>query len=320
MRNASIMAGITTVVAVSFLLSSVSPAAAADVPAPAVNVNVGIYLLSFGNYDPLKGTYLMDFYFWFRWNVSSAPAGFNTDKFEFMNGRATAKDRISDEVKNDTGEREVWYRVQASLYSDPQFKEYPFDQQHLRIEFEDANLSIQKLVYGALKDESGLDDHVKVAGWRMDGTSFGTTVKTYKWGEQYSRGVFEIIISREPTSTTIKTLLPPIVFSSISMLCFFFHVSKLAPRIALGTSMLISAVMFHLSQTASLPAMGSLILIDKIMISTYTLLGSSIVCTALVAIDEDFWKDRDYTPYTNRYGGLLTALLPFITFAALRGV
>jgi hypothetical protein len=322
MKSAAILTmGTATVLMLGFLMA-VPAGAGAEGPATGgpVTVDVGLYVISFGNYDANKGTYTIDMYMWFRWNATSAPAGFSIDKFEFMNGRASSKDRIADDTDAGTGTREVWYRVQANLYSDPQFKQYPFDQQKLLVQFEDANLSSGKLVYRPLEDESGLDKQVKVAGWHLDRTFFSTSDKEYKWGEKYSRVSFELDISREPTSTGIKTLLPPIVFCVVSGLSFFFPASKVAQRIGLGTSMLISAVMFHISQTSALPPLGSLILMDKIMIATYSFLGASLIVTALISVNEDFWKKPQYTKYANLYGGALSVLLPFLLFGALTAV
>jgi hypothetical protein len=309
-----------TVLAGLFSAPTASVNAEDGQPSGGTRVSVGLYMISFGNYDANKGTYTMDFYLWFRWNASAAPPGFSVEKFEFMNGRAGSKDRISDDFNNVTGVREIWYRVQASLYSDPVFKEYPFDHQTLTIEFEDANLSASKLVYEPLGDESGLDPQVKVAGWHMDSTRFSVSEKGYKWGERYSRGSFEVKISREPTSTAIKTLLPPIVFCIVSGLSFFFPAGKIGQRIGLGTSMLISAVMFHISQTSGLPPLGSLILMDKIMIATYSFLAASLICSALISVNEDFWKKPAYNDYVNRYGGIASVILPFLLFGALWAV
>jgi len=319
MQKTGILAlGLAAVMLFEMLISVPSLSIAeGTAPSGATDVGVGLYVISFGNYDANKGTYVMDFYIWFRWNASSAPAGFGVDKFEFMNGRASSKDKITDDTNNQTGVREIWFRVQANLYSDPQFKQYPFDQQKLIVQMEDANLSASKLVYHALKDESGLDPDVKVAGWHIDRTAFSTSEKEYKWGEKYSRMTFELDISREPTSTGIKTLLPPIVFCIVSGLSFFFPAGKIAQRIGLGTSMLISAVMFHISQTSGLPPLGSLILMDKIMIATYAFLGASLIVTALISVNEDFWKKPQYTKYANLYGGMLSVLLPFLLFGAL---
>jgi hypothetical protein len=320
-KTTSVTLVLATAILLGLFCSQSGPVKADDPPAAgATKISVGLYIISFGNYDANKGTYTMDFYIWFRWNASAAPAGFTVEKFEFMNGRAGSKDRISDDYNNSTGTREIWYRVQASLYSDPQFKQYPFDQQTLTIEFEDANLSASKLVYEPLKDESGLDPEVKVAGWHLDSTDFSVSEKSYKWGEQYSRATFELKISRGPTSTSIKTLLPPIVFCIVSGLSFFFPAGKIAQRIGLGTSMLISAVMFHISQTSALPPLGSLIMMDKIMIATYAFLAASLICSALISINEDFWKKPAYNNYVNRYGGMVSVILPFLLFGALWAV
>jgi len=281
----------------------------------ATTVDVGIYLISFGNYDANKGTYTLDFYMWFRYNANGTAKDFTIEKFEFMNGRAGSKDKISS--TSTSGVKEIWYRVQANLYTSPDFKMYPFDKQKIRLELEDANMSSSKLVYRPLQDESGLDDGLKIAGWNIDGWSYETTEKEYGFGETYSRLVFEIDISRAPTSTTIKTLLPPIIFCIVSCLSFFFPSSKMAQKIGLGTSMLISAVMFHISQTSSLPPLGSLIMIDKIMLSTYGCLCASLICTAIVSVNDDFWKKEGLSKKINMYGGLMSVMLPFILFGGL---
>jgi hypothetical protein len=54
------------------------------------------------------------------------------------------------------------------------------------------------------------------------------------------------------------------LFCIVSGLSFFFRSDKVAQRLGMGTSMLISAVMFHISQTASLPPLGSLILVCSV--------------------------------------------------------
>ena len=204
--------------------------------------------------------------------------------------------------------------------SEPQFKYFPFDTQILRIDFEDSANTFEKLRYIPAVNESGLDDNVKASGWLIKDWSFASAKKEYKWGETYSRGSFEIFFEREKTSTAIKTLLPPILFCIVSGLSFFFRPDKVAQRLGMGTSMLISAVMFHISQTASLPPLGSLILIDKIMISTYVFLASSLVVTTLIHIDVEWWNNVDYTKETNKYGAVATVLLPFVVYLMLSGL
>ncbi|MDI6917213.1 MAG: hypothetical protein QMC80_05395 [Thermoplasmatales archaeon] len=274
------------------------------------NVNVGIYLLSIGNFELNRGTYVTDFYLFFRWNENISM------NFEFMNGRINSKDKILDEVK-ENGEREVWYRINANLFIEPKFSAYPFDSQELLIVFEDTKLNSSLLKFSPLLAESGIDENVKVSGFKVDSWQFKIEDKEYKWGEKYSRTIFSIKIVRDAPATAVKTILPPIIFCVVSGLSFFFKSDKITHRLGLGTSMLISAVMFHISQTSSLPPLAILIMIDKIMIAAYSFLASSLIATVIIYIDEEYWKDVDYTKIVNRAGAIITLIIPFIVFGLL---
>jgi hypothetical protein len=238
--------------------------------------------------------------------------------YEFMNGRAGSTAPLSDDTDQATGIREVWYRIQAALYHEPDFSTYPFSEQAITIVLEDSKLTTSDLVYVPDAEGSGIDDSLSIAGLDMGAPSITATDNGYdNWGETYSQLVFEIDLNRAVTTTAIKTLLPPIIFCIVSGLSFAFRPDKIANRIGFGTSMLISAVMFHISQTASLPPMPSLMTIDKIMIATYGFLAASLLVTTVMYIDEEYWKDKDYTKQVNYYGAILAVALPFIIYAVL---
>jgi hypothetical protein len=275
------------------------------------NMGTGVYLLSIGNFDLSKGTFVADFYLVFKWsdqNISPA-------SFEFINGRAVSKEKIYESIGN--GSCEVWYRIQANLYMSPVFTNYPFDEQTIPIIIEDSKNNNSVISYTALTDFSGIDSSISVPGWKVENGEVYTEIMKYPWGEDYSRFVFTVKLARDAGATAGKLLLPPIIFCIVSGLSFFFKADKITHRIGLGTSTLISAVMFHLSQTTSLPPLPSLILIDKIMISVYVFLASSLIATTLIYIDEEFWKHVDYTKQVNRYGAILTIILPFVVFSLL---
>ena len=298
----------------ALLLAAAPEASAAPVP-----VETGVYLLNFGNFDVARGTYTMDLYLWFRWDPAAAPADFTPAAFELMNGRTTSRERILDHVAPD-GMRELWYRVQANLYTDPDFHDWPFDAQRLPLAFEDAVLPAENLTYVPLGAASGVDPAVKVAGYRLASFAQRTEAKAYPFDETYSRAVFELHVEREVLGTAVKTFLPPLVFMLVSGLGFLFPPEKLALRVGAGTSMLISAVMFHISQTASLPPLGVLTLIDKIMISVYAFLALSLAITAIISVNADYWKRPDLVPRLTRYGALATFAAPFVAFALIGGI
>jgi hypothetical protein len=304
------------------ILSMIATIPVSDVPVKAqggsgtgTRVGVGLYLISFGNYDENKGAYTMDFYIWFQFPTNGTPAGFSIDNFEFMNGRAGSRDQIS--FTDDGTTTEIWYRVQADLYATPHFKMYPFDKQKLTMELEDSGMTTTDLVYYPLTQDNTLDPDLTIAGWDISGSSWTATTHHYGWGEEYSRMVFTINVSRPPTSTTIKTMLPPIIFCIVSGLSFFFPSTRMGEKVGLSTSMLITAVMFHISQTSSLPPLGSLIMIDKIMLATYTFLTISLIATSLVVINEDIWKKEKLTMKINVIGGMMAAIMPFLMFGIL---
>ena len=295
------------------LLAGIPSASAQGDP---VEVDVGVLVLNMGNYDVNKGTYLLDFYLFLKWDPAEAPANFTPEKLEFMNGRASAKDKIFDATDAE-GRREVWYRIQANLYSEPHFDKFPFDTQNLEIQFEDPVFTSADLVYVPMQDESGIDEGFVAAGWRVADPAFEVVEKEYRFGETYSRGKFTITLSREPFSTAIKTMLPPIAFMLVSGISFFLHPTKWANRLGLGTSMIISAVMFHISQTLPLPPIARLMFFDKVMLAVYAFLVCSLLVTALIAIDEDYWKGSDHTKQINAYGAIVTVFTPIVVLAVL---
>jgi len=276
-----------------------------------ITIKTGIYAISIGNFEFTKGTYVIDFYLVFLWsNQNLSPTS-----FELMNGRAVSKEKIYEEITNETSE--IWYRIQANLFITPEFKNYPFDSQNLKIIIEDSKYNTSTLVYSSLTDVIEIDDRFKLSGWNIESYDFNVEEHEYPWDEEYSQLVFTIKLARETGPTVVKILLPPIIFCIVSGLSFFFKADKITHRLGLGTSMLISAVMFHLSQTSSLPALPFLILIDKIMISVYAFLASSLLATTLIYIDEEYWKKVDYTKQVNRFGAIFTIILPFFVFTIL---
>jgi hypothetical protein len=305
-----------------FILAMIACLAPANARAQPANVTragtpvtVGVYMVGLGNYDSNKGTYTVDFYMWLEWDATDTT--FDPLSFEFMNGRASSKDRLSDDLDPATNIRTVWYRIQASLFYTPEWANYPFDQQTLIIVLEDSKLNSDSLVYQTDTVGSGIDESVIISGWEIQGFNTEVSEKSYPWGETYSRLTVSLTVGRAFTTTAIKTLLPPIIFCVISGLSFAFKADKIANRIGFGTSMLISAVMFHISQTSALPPMPSLIMIDKIMISAYSFLAMSLIVTTFMYIDEEFWKDVDYTKIVNRGGAVVSIILPFAVFALL---
>lgn len=173
-------------------------------------VYVGIYVISIGNFEFSKGTYLVDFYLVFRWsNQNISPSN-----FEFMNGRAVSKEKIYESINEDYNE--IWYRIQASLFTTPEFKDYPFDTQSLKIILEDSQNNISTLSYSPLEEVIDVSKDFSLSGWKIESFDLSVDKYDYKWGEEYSRAIFTIKLVREAGPNVVKILLPPIIFCLVS--------------------------------------------------------------------------------------------------------
>lgn len=276
-------------------------------------VDVEIHVINFGNYDVNKGTYTLDFYLRLSYDNASAPAGFDPTSFEFVNGRAASQAVLSDETEG--GRRDIWYRIQANLASSPQFQNYPYDHQQLFVAIEDTSLQTTELQYRSALVGTGLDEEVRVPGWRIDTTSAVVGNKTYGFAageETYSRFTFEIAASRPPIAATIRSFLPPFAFVLVASFSFLLDPTQPVPRLTLGTGMLISAVGFHLAQMVNLPTIGTMTPFDRIMIGTYAFIAACIFVTVAMA-----WGDKLRIPQrimglVNKWGTVGAFLLPIL--------
>lgn len=309
------MRSVVPLAAVGVLVLLVSAAEAQTAPA---QVHVTTSVVGFGNYDAKQGTYVLDFYLVLSWNNETAPADFSPDAFEFANGRATSRELQYDILNETTGMRELWYRVQANLYSEPQYQWYPFDHQSVEIRLEDTLYPARQLVYVPNIEKSGLEDAFSAAGWVVRDTEFMVTTNDYSFDEPYSQARFVITLQRSVVSGVLKVIIPPLAFVAISAASFLLlGGDKIATRFALSGNMAISGVMFHGAQSASLPSLSRLIFLDRYMLAIDVALFGSVVVTALVAIAELKKKDAKLAKRLNLRGAIITAIAAGGAFALL---
>lgn len=283
-----------------------------------VAVEVELHVIHFGNYDAGKGTYTLDFYLHLAYDNSTAPPGFDATGFEFMNGRASSRELLSDEVTD--GRRHLWYRIQANLFSDPQFKDFPYDRQALEFTMEDSLHTTEELEYQWVTVGDGLDDGLQVAGWQIDRTEAGVTEKRYpfKDGEEtYSRLTYTIHVSRPAFSATMRTFLPPAAFLLVASFSFFLRPTEAVSRLTLGTGMLISAVAFHLSQMVNVPVMAALTPFDRFMIASYAFIASCIFVTVALSFGEKLRLPAAVIKLANRWGAVAAIVLPLLLYSLL---
>jgi len=259
-----------------------TPKAMAESPEPQTSpakVYVGVWLVNVEKVDLAASSYRLDFYLWFKFNPSEINLT-DVKKFEFVNGPVAEFKPIEE---NEMGGY-VEYRIKGDFIKTLDFTKYPFETHTLTIELEHKELDISNLRYIA-DPNSTIDEAVNVAGWEIAEYSVTETEHSYR-DETFSRFILSIQLKRPMLSSFVKSVLPIIVITTISLLTFFISPQNFGQRIGLGVTTLMSATAFHLSLLSGIPPIGYLTFADRMMISVYIIflynLSASVYIMKLV--------------------------------------
>jgi len=235
-------------------------------------VRVGVYILSVGNLDTTTGRYTIDFFL----NFKCVTVPCDPSEFDLMN--AGADTAIEDQTDPAVRGKEFYYRIRASLRTNLNLRNFPFDEHTLVIELEDKNKTDVDYVMIADAKQSGIDSSVFVSGWDLENAISGQVLShNYDvYDEAYSRPRFTIHIYHSPFSSFMKGLFAAIVIVFVGMLSFLMKPEAAVDRIELTSATLASAIFYHLTLTASIPPVGYLTYGDRFMILQYIFITISL--------------------------------------------
>lgn len=235
-------------------------------------VKVGVYILSVGNLDTTISRYSVDFFL----NFECVTPGCDPSDFDLMNAGA------GPEIEDQSDEAEIgqfyYYRVRATMRTNLDLRDFPFDSHDLEIEIEDTNKTDKEYIFIVDPEQSGIDSSVYVAGWDLDPIiSAETNSHHYNvYDESYSRARFRISIGHPWFSSFMKGLFAAIVIVGVGMLSFLMKPTDAQDRIALTSGTLASAIFYHMTLTASIPPVGYLTYADRFMILQYIFITASL--------------------------------------------
>lgn len=274
--------------------------------AQATEVDVGIYILNVGKFDVSTGSYTVDFYLNFKCDKPCSP-----EKFEFMNGRATSIDKLTDDPS------EKFYRIQASLAENIDLRQYPFDSHALTISLEDKEETKGSLVYKVDESNSGIDESVVIIGWKLDGWDAEVKDHYYPaYDETFSRFMFKININRVGLASVLKSFLPVFFMAFVALLSLLLRADKVTTRLTLNISTLLAAVMFHVNLTASIPPVGYLTFADKFMILTYMIL-IAVLLSGIILMRHTEQKEEALAEKIYKYSLFSIPVAAVAAYAAL---
>lgn len=251
---------------------------------------VGAYLNDIQSIDLRNHTFLVDFYFWFRWCDNEISPG---ESFEFMNvalSEAEPPELINDveDVQPD-GMAYRLYRYRGAFSTKFPVGAYPFDTQRLRIEIEDADWTIDRVRYQV--EELTLNQSIELPGYRITNAAIELTDHPYAttFGDRleaapapYSRATIAITVQRPWLESGLKTLTPVllIIFCAAAALLLGGHLVE--ARTGLAITSLLALVALQFTMAGSLPEVGYLLMLDQIYIASYAFI---LVVVAAVVLD-----------------------------------
>jgi len=236
-------------------------------------VKIGVYILSVGNLDTTISRYSVDFFL----NFACVTPGCDPSNFDLMN--AGAGPEIEDQSDEAEAGQYYYYRIRATMRTNLDLRNFPFDSHDLEIEIEDKNKTDAEYVYIVDPEQSGIDSSVYVAGWDLEPSITGNvTSHNYDvYEEAYSRARFHISIGHPWFSSFMKGLFAAIVIVAVGMLSFLMKPEDAGDRIELTSATLASAIFYHLTLTSSIPPVGYLTYADRFMILQYIFITIALV-------------------------------------------
>ncbi len=277
---------------------------------------VGVWVIHIYSFQYTAGTYTFDMYVYFFWTDPNI----TTANWYLTNGYAvTAASRIL-VTSNYSGDiKYEIYRVTATLNNPPDAKNYPFDQITLKVSLEVINPGyLVNLSW--IQNATGVDSGFVNPIWKTTNIQLSSTDHSYPLGVVAPQAQMAITQERIKPSAALASLFPPIIFCIVSAISFLFNL-KDAPsvglRLGLNTSMLITTILFILSISNAIPPSTSINIFGMFTISVIVFLALNLIVTIVGFAHFVKFKDVNSTLKINRWGFIISIILPVLLFILL---
>ena len=249
------------------LMSACTHLAAQDVEKD--TVYIGIYITSIHDIDFKQKEFATSFWLWMR---------YRNKNFDFFNNLEIPSAKSVDKsffTVDSSGDRiYAQMKLQCVMKDSWRISNFPFDEQKLRISFENSQHDATSLVF--IPDTAGqhFDRRFTLRGWKIDSCIIVAGKKTYetafglanggKQVSEYSTFRVRLSITRDAGGLFWKMFLGMYVAFLISFICFYIHVDSMDSRFGLGVGSLFAVVGNKYIIDSSLPESSSFTLVDTL--------------------------------------------------------
>jgi hypothetical protein len=272
----------TRAILVSLFVLSIS----ASLVAQPDTVTVGSYVISVHDINFRDKQYTMRFWLWFLYD--------NPD-FDFSNQLdiPNAKSIDPPEITNDSLNGKAWtiMKMKTTMKESWRVSDFPFDEQHIKVQIENALFDNNSLVFKPDVKGSTYDKADALDGWNIKNFKVSTITNDYETGfgdsrperslQNFSAFLIEMDMERNAWGLFMKIFIGMYIAFLISIISFTIKVSELEPRFGLPVGGLFATVGNKYIIDSILPETSSFTLVDSLHTLTFLSIFATLVVSAV---------------------------------------
>jgi hypothetical protein len=243
-------------------------------------VRTGIYITSIHDIDFKDNEYTIDLWLWMKYKNKDFDF---TQNLEIPQAKTITKS--FDTLDTSNGKIYLLMKLQCVMQDSWKIADFPFDEQMLRLSFENSQFDSHDLVFAIDTLGKHYDPRFTLRGWNIDSFKIRTGIKPYEtaFGDEtsakphteYSSFKVTAVITRDATALFWKLFMGMYVAFLIAYMCFYIHADNIDSRFGLSVGSLFAAIGNKYIVDAALPESTSYTLVD-------TLHGITLFCIFLV--------------------------------------
>lgn len=249
-------------------------------------VTVGSYVISVHDINFRDKQYTMRFWLWFLYD--------NPD-FDFSTQLdiPNAKSIDTPEIIIDSLNGKAWaiMKMKTTMKESWKVADFPFDEQHLRVQIENALFDNNSLVFKPDLKGSTYDKADALDGWNIKNFKVSNVTNDYETGfgdpsperslQNFSAFLIEMDIERNAWGLFMKIFIGMYIAFLISIISFTIRVSELEPRFGLPVGGLFATVGNKYIIDSILPETSSFTLVDSLHTLTFLAIFGTLVVSAV---------------------------------------
>ncbi len=249
-------------------------------------VKTGIYITSIHDIDFKQKEYTITFWLWLKYK--------NKD-FDFLQNLEIplAKNVSRSFATVDSSDNRIYIlmKIQCQMKDSWKIGNFPFDQQKLRLSFENSQYDSHSLVFVADTLGKNYDPRFTLNGWNIDSCNISTGVKAYETGfgdeslskphTEYSTYRVRLSVRRNAGGLFWKMFVGMYIAFMIAYVCFYIHPDGIDSRFGLSVGSLFAVIGNKYIIDSSLPESTSFTLVDTLHGVTLFFIFLIVTATAI---------------------------------------